>query len=66
MSKKYRAGEGDLDVKGLLSTLKKTNPGGIAELRDRGGRLGGKPMANDNKRHSPNGSRILHAIKQLH
>lgn len=64
---KYRAGEGDLDVKGLISTLKKTNPGGLAELRDRGGRLGGKAMAKDKKRQDPNQcARLKDALKLVH
>lgn len=39
------------DVHGLLATLKRLDPGGVAELKDRGGRVAGKPVRNMKKRH---------------
>jgi len=61
---KYRAGEDGLDVKGLIACLKKTDPGGLAELRDRGGRLGGKIQGKSDGKHSPNGS-LITALKKV-
>ena len=67
MSKKYRTGEADLDIGGLIETLRKTNPAGIKALEDRGGRLGGKAMANDKKHTDPNlCARLKDALKVVH
>lgn len=59
MKKVLSVPENGRNIEGLVEMLRKTSPGGMAELADRGGRLGGKPMANDDEEeHDPNGSRI--------
>jgi hypothetical protein len=63
MSKQVRVGD-DIDVRGLISTLRKTDPAGIKRLEHQGGRLGGVAMANDKKRQDPNQcARLKNALK---
>lgn len=49
MAKKvlFRTSDAGPDIEGLIACLRKTDPGGIAELKDRGGRLGGTAIADD-------------------
>lgn len=61
-----RVGEGDLDIKGLISTLKRTDPGGYKRLKDTGGRLGGKAVVSDKKHQNPNLCAGLQNAKVVH
>lgn len=47
--KVFSVPENGRDIEGLIAMLRKTSPGGMAELADRGGRLGGVAMADDDK-----------------
>lgn len=49
LSKIFRTSEAGPDIEGLISHLRKTNPGGMEALAQRGGRLGGVAMANDSE-----------------
>lgn len=67
MAKKvlFRTSDAGPDIEGLIECLKKTSPGGMQELSDRGGRLNGQRMASDpDISTDPNVSRRMTPLPQ--
>ena len=64
-AKKILGGEGDRDIDGLISKLKKNSPAIITGLELGGGRIDGKAMADDHskKQVDPNSARTTQVKK---
>ena len=65
MAKKVLGNEGDANIEGLISNLKKTSPGTLAAIKDGGGRILGKPTADDRSgaQVDPNSARMMNPKK---